>query len=110
MKYSLSIHIVTNNQSIIDAFMIKSPAKLDNKVWAEEHTIVEGIDIDGNKYISALINFNQDADRTVIWEWMKNKKDQVLGDLLDGSHMELIKCYHDQTPRKSCEITWEWHK
>jgi hypothetical protein len=112
MKYSLDVHVICNNQTIIDALKAKVPAKTDAQLWDVEYHKEEGTDIDGNKFLSAEVRFNQEVDRTVAWNWLKNKVQEagILPQILTGSYLRVHKCYHDEVPERACEITDVWSK
>ena len=110
MVYSLDVHLVTNNNAVINAVMDQVPTKLDSRVWADRYDLSTGPDIEGNNYIHIMVRFNQDADRSVVWNWMKGKKDQVINKILPGSYIRLHNCFHDETPVKDCIVTDVWSK
>lgn len=108
--YSLDIHLITNNTTIINAVSAAVPAKLDARMWADEYTLGTGTNEDGDNFINIMVRFNEDAERTTVWNWMKSKRDQVVGQLLTGSFIRLHTCYHDETPVKGCVETNLWSK
>ncbi len=110
MKYSLDLHIITNKQDVIDALLTKIPAKLDARVWADEYEAAEGLNTEGNRYVNAKVRFNEDAERTTVWNWMKNKKDEANEFILTGSFIRLHTCYHDSNPPGKCIETNLWRK
>lgn len=95
MIYSLDIRVVSNNQTILDAIENKVPAKLDNKMWAEEYEVTQGLNNDGNKCIDIMVRFNEDAERQTILNWMKTKAQNVQADILTGSYVAKHRCDHD---------------
>ena len=116
MLYSLDIYIVTDNENIITAIKNKIPEKLSAQVWEFDYMKQAGLTDDGFKFISGEIKFKNEADRQVAFNWIKNKKDQVIDSLEDDSFLQLHNCPHRKqqegtaTESDKCVITWKWTK
>lgn len=100
MKYSLDIHIITNNQLILDTIRTNVPNKLDATVWANEYTISEETNLDGNKFISVMVRFNNMSDGQILKKKIQDKlTPTVLSKILIGSYLRLHTCNHDDSKR-----------
>lgn len=88
------------------------PTKLNATVWTNEYTIREGINLDGNKFISAMVRFNNMPDRQIIKNKIQNKlTPTILLQILTGSYIRLHTCNHDDNNKTTgCIETELWRK
>ena len=109
MTYSLDLYIICNDQTVIDAIKAKVPLKVDSSVWAEDYTLSEIVQEDGNKALKVSVRFNESSKRQVALDWIKTKAQQVAGQILPGSWVGYHECPHDE--KKRCgQITKLWSK
>lgn len=103
MKYSLDCYIKTNNQGIRNAVKQLIPSIEDDRVWSGQYSYNETVDpFDGISIFSCSIRFNLEADRNGIINSIKGLAG-VINSCEVGSFVREHKCYHDETPLKSCE-------
>ena len=100
MKKALTILLICNNQTIIDTFAVKIPAKLDSKLWGADvgYKHIQGIDENSsNKFLLARVRFNTEADRTASKNWLENKAQEagIKPELIVGSYIGEHDCPHD---------------
>lgn len=112
MKYSLDIYLITNNQAIIDAVKSDLPARLDVTVWPNEYELVDSVNMDGNKFIAAMIRFNDITNRQAIKTKIQDRlTPTILSQIFSGSYIKLHTCDHDtETGRTGCVVTEIWSK
>ena len=114
MKSALEINIICNDQTVLDWIKANIPAKLDNKVWAEEYTLSEGTIFMGvDKYISGHIPFNLQINRDNIRDAIKTKVQSsgVKVKILTGSYVNIHACNHDETGQvTACTSIPVWSK
>lgn len=109
MLYCLEAKIITNNPDIITVIKNKIPDRLDSKMWVDDYDIGEGTDADGNKMVYIEVRFKLDADRQATLNWIKDKAQNVVGQLLAGSYLSYHLCDHNEVVKNGCSkpiILW----
>jgi len=102
MKYSLDCYIKTNNQGIRNAVKQLIPSIGDNRIWNGEY-IYEEFEDAGTMVFSCMVRFNLKANRDGIASSVKGLA-SVINSCEDGSFVRKLKCYHDETPARRCEL------
>ena len=102
MKYSLDVHIITNNKGLRTAVKNVLPSIDHPGVWNGEYIWIEDKNVNGDNYFQAMIRFDAKADRDGFTNSVKGISG-IIHQCLEGSFVREIKCYHDEAPTKPCE-------
>ena len=107
MKYSLDVYFVTNNGVFRKAVKDTLPSKDHPSVYNGQDQYVrgEGTKESGDKYFTAMIQFNVKADRdgfaSSIDGLIESHTDHQCR---DESFVRTLEYYHDETPVKPCKL------
>lgn len=104
MKYSLLCVIKTDNNGRRNAVQQVLPDIDDSRIWNVEYENVDTVDHDdGIKVLIINISFHVESDRNGVFNSVKGIEGIIQGCEF-GSYMKEIKCYHDETPARKCEV------
>lgn len=100
MIYELTLHILSDDTTMLDTLASYAPVKLDAKVWLgtlDEYSLERGVTLEGVPCLSASIRFNETLDRQAAWDFIKSKiKPAILAKILTGSYAKYHVCHHDE--------------
>lgn len=102
MKYSLDCYIKTNNQGIRNAIKQLIPSIEDGRIWDGEY-IYKDFEDAGIMVFSCMVRFNVKIDRDEITNSVKGLSG-VINSCEISSFVRELKCYHDETPVRRCEL------
>lgn len=95
MKYTLRPRIVSGDQAIVDNAMSVLLNIIESKIWVEEHTEPRQVTRpNGNKVLSANINFHTETDREAVFQSIENISSIFTGCEV-GTEIHLISNGHD---------------
>ncbi len=111
MKYWIGIHVISNNQGILNAIEKVIPTKVDNRLWqTSQFEAIQSIDIDGNNCFHASLFFNDIADRENFNTVLRGINGMI-NSAMSGSYIKMSKCWHDETVNGLCskldQLTFE---
>lgn len=114
-KHCLQVILITDNTDILDATEDKINGVLASKLWANEYKVKRGvfkvIGEPSHPLLDIDVRFNVDTDMQTIKDWMKTKAQNVVGDLLGGSYIQVHVCNHDNNANTGCpQPTTVWSK
>lgn len=117
MVYCLRVHLVTDDQIVIDVVKAKVKSRTNAELWQGDVGWVKKTYTNGNDRLVLLgtMRFLNEADMTTALNWMKSKtslyKSLLIGEegMEDGSFVEAHTCDH-RVGSGGCTVTFRWDK
>lgn len=122
--WCLRVGIVTQEQAVIDAVIIKVRARTNNQLWQEDPSWKKETytDINGNLVLLGEMRFLTEEDMTTALDWMKDKAatykplliapvGRALGSFVEAhtcDHKDVVDGTHDGIA--TCTVTYRWDK
>lgn len=124
MVYCLSVRIVTDSQSVIDAIEVKVKARTDAQLWQDDvdWAKMTYADSNGHLVLYGEMRFLEEAEMDTSLTWMKNETNTYEALLISaegeepGSYVEAHTCDHRKLfegthgAGDACTVTYRWDK